>query len=119
IKFSPTTAGDHAGAINISAGTASTSLLVTAVGDASPAASVANDALGITASSANLSASVTIAGCSAVTAYGFEYSTINNFVEGAGINVSANNNGNDFSATLNALVPATTYYFRAYTQNAG
>jgi hypothetical protein len=59
-------------------------------------------------------------GCTAVIAYGIEYSGVNGFADGTGTKVPATNlTGNDFSSRLTGLVQNTAYYYKAYAQNTG
>jgi len=65
--------------------------------------------------SATLLGTATTGGCTAFSAYGFEYSTTPGFANGTGTNIAATNlTGINFSATVNGLLPSTTYYYKAY-----
>jgi hypothetical protein len=65
--------------------------------------------------SATLQGTATTGGCTAFSAYGFEYSTTPGFANGTGTNIAATNlTGVNFSATVNGLLPSTTYYYKAY-----
>lgn len=69
----------------------------------------------ITSNTAILYGSGTVA-CSAITAYGFEYSTTSGFANGSGTVVTSSNlSGGAFSASVTGLTPNTTYYYKAYT----
>lgn len=68
---------------------------------------------------ADVSGTVTNAGCSPITERGIEYSGINGFVNGFGIRVpAASLTGQDFTISLTGLVPNTTYYYKAYVKNS-
>lgn len=59
-------------------------------------------------------------GCSAISAYGIEYSLIAGFANGTGTQVASTNLATgSFSSDLTGLVPATTYFYKAYATNAG
>ena len=59
-------------------------------------------------------------GCSNITAYGIEYSSIGGFANGKGIKVySTNISGNNFTAQLSGLIQNTAYYFKAFAVNSG
>jgi hypothetical protein len=65
--------------------------------------------------SATLQGTATTGGCTAFSTYGFEYSTTPGFANGTGTNIAATNlTGINFSATVNGLLPSTTYYYKAY-----
>jgi hypothetical protein len=71
-------------------------------------------------SSATLNASITAAGCNAVTAYGFEYSTTSGFADGTGTPLASGNlSGGNFSAQLTGLVANRRYYYKAVVTTSG
>jgi hypothetical protein len=99
---------------------AETSSFTVQVNTISVAPSVtAGTASAITYSTALISASASIAGCStAITAYGIEYSTVNNFVDGAGNQVAGSNlSDSNFSVSLLNLTQNTTYYYKTFATN--
>jgi hypothetical protein len=64
--------------------------------------------------------SIVDTGCSAITAYGIEYSSIGGFTNGKGTKVYATSlSGNSFIAQLTGLLPNTAYYFKAFAVNTG
>ncbi len=64
---------------------------------------------------ATLNGTGLLAGCSPITAYGFEYSTTAGFANGTGTQVSAINvNAGTFSKSVTGLNGATTYYYKAF-----
>jgi len=74
----------------------------------------------ITQTTATTAGSITATGCSAVTAYGIEYSLTNGFPNGTGTAVASTNlAGGNFTSALSGLLPATTYYYKAYATNGG
>ncbi len=98
---------------------ASATLTVPATGAGifTPAVATAAAATGITMVGATLPGQSVNGNCSTTTAYGIEYSTTNNFANGTGTQVAANNidgTGN-YSVTVANLAPCTTYYYKAYT----
>ncbi len=74
----------------------------------------------ITAVSVVLPGAISATGCTAISAYGIEYSMTSNFTNGTGTDVSASNlSGGNYSISLGNLSPNTTYYYKAYATNAG
>ncbi|MBS1760145.1 MAG: lamin tail domain-containing protein [Bacteroidetes bacterium] len=122
VKFNPTAVQSYNGNIAVSGGGVSTAVNVAAAGAGvnTMATAKTGAASGITQTSAILSDSITNIGCSAVTAYGNEYSTTNNFTPGTGIQVASSNlSAGGFNSNLTGLTAATTYYYRAYATNSG
>ena len=113
VKFSPTSVQAF-GSIPVGGGGVGSSISVTTTATAiNSAVSVANGAsntVGILI--ANISGTYTI-GCSALTAYGIEYSTTSGFADGAGTKV-AGSGGATFTASISGLSPATFYYYKVY-----
>ncbi|MCC6840229.1 MAG: lamin tail domain-containing protein [Flavobacteriales bacterium] len=69
---------------------------------------------------AELGGTIDDAGCSAVTGYGIEYSTTENFTPGTGTQVpSTNESGGAYSSVITGLAPCTVYYYVAYATNNG
>ncbi|WP_160748047.1 S-layer family protein [Flavobacterium sp. Sd200] len=120
VHFSPTTVQSYNGSISVAGqgDNSSAQLTVNATGAGiNPAGTVTTStpATGIAVTSATLAGTATAGACSAFSAYGFEYSTTNNFANGSGTQVVSNNlTGGNFSATVTGLLPNTTYYFKAY-----
>ncbi len=121
VKFSPVAVISYNGNIPITGGGApATSLAVTGAGVNSAPSVTTGSASAITSTSATLAGSIPNAGCTAVTVYGIEYSLVNGFANGSGTTVVATNlAAGNFSAGVNGLLPATTYYYKAYATNAG
>lgn len=122
VQFTPTAAASYNGNIAVGGGGAPTAANVAVTGTGvntvpTPTTTVAS---AITAVSATTAGSIAANGCTAVTAYGIEYSTNNNFVPGTGTQVAGSNiAGGNFTVALSGLSPATVYFFRAYAINAG
>ena len=108
IKFSPVAIQNYSGNIPVAGGgAASINIAVTAEGSNNAPAVVSGSVSGVTTIAATISGSITNAGCTAVSAYGFEYSLINGFTNGT-VLASTNLSGGSFNASLTALTPSTT-----------
>lgn len=116
VQFNPTAVQSYNGNIVVSGGGAA-NLNVAAAGAGVNTAVVVttNTATAITATSATAPATITTPGCSAVTAYGIEYSLTSGFVNGTGTQVAASNlSGGNYSVNLTGLTPNSRIYFKAY-----
>ena len=120
VKFNPTLVQSYNGNITVGGGGASNlSVAVTGSGVNSAPTVTSGTASSITINSATVAGTISAIGCSAITAYGIEWSITNGFANGAGTAiVSSNLSGSNFSASLTSLAPGTTYYFHAYAANA-
>jgi len=119
VKFTPTAIQTYNGNIAISGGGASNiNVSASGAGANNPPVAVTGDASGITYNAATLAGSISDNGCSAVTAYGFEYSTTSGFVSGT-VAASSNLSGTGFTSGLTSLQPSTTYYYKAFATNSG
>ncbi|MBK8610164.1 MAG: lamin tail domain-containing protein [Chitinophagaceae bacterium] len=121
VKFTPTAAISYNGNIPVGGGGA-TSINVPATGSGTivPVLTVPGGATAITQVSATVAGEITATGCTAVTAYGIEYSTMPNFANGSGTPVpSSNLSGGIFSSNLTVLTAGTKYYYHAYATNTG
>lgn len=122
VRFSPTSVQSYNGTISITGGglPSAFEVAVTGSGINTAVAVTTGSASGLTSVAATLGGSL-VEGCSAVSAYGIEYSTVNGFANGSGTQVpSGNLSAGAFSSSLSGLEPNTTYYFKAYaTDNAG
>ncbi len=120
VKFSPLLVQSYDGNISISGGGVAgfqVSVTGTGVNTAPTAATISASSL---QSNATLNGQVVSQGCSSVTAYGFEYSTVNGFANGSGTLVNATNlSGNNFSASISGLSINVTYYYKAFVTNSG
>ncbi len=121
VRFSPTAVVSYNGNIVVGGGGA-TSVNVTANGSGvnTTASLSTGTATGITYNSATLAATVSSTGCSALSSYGIEYSTVSGFTPGTGTQLPASNlSAGSFSSLVSGLQASTTYYFVAYAINAG
>lgn len=120
VKFDPTAVQSYNGNIVISGGGASSiNVPASGAGVNSAPAVTTGAASGITTNTATVAGTITDPGCTAVTAYGIEYSTTSGFANGTGTQVASGNlTGTNFSSSLSGLNPATTYYYKAYATNA-
>ncbi|MEI2748112.1 MAG: hypothetical protein V9E88_05070 [Ferruginibacter sp.] len=109
VKFSPTLVQSYNGDIVVGGGgAASVNRSVTGSGIDNPVTVNTTAATSVTQVAATLNGNFTI-GCSAVTGYGFEYSTTNGFANGTGTNVSSSNeSAGVFSAGISWI--DTKYY---------
>ncbi len=120
VQFTPTAVQSYNGNIPVNGGgiTSAINVAATGAGINTAATVVTGNAVAVTTSTATLEGSLTSNGCSAVTAYGFEYSTTPGF-SGGTVAASTNLSGTAFSADLASLAPATTYYYKAFATNSG
>ncbi|WP_460566336.1 beta strand repeat-containing protein, partial [Flaviaesturariibacter terrae] len=122
VKLTPTTATSYNGNIPVTGGgAAAISVAATGTGINTPASVSTGAASGITPSAATLAGTISATGCSAVTSYGFVYSTTSGFNSATtGTTVTASNlAGGAFSSSLSGLTPNTTYYYVAFVTNGG
>lgn len=121
VKFNPTAAQSYNGNIPVSGGGAATiSVAVSASGVNTVATVVTASAMVLNPNFATLNGTISNIGCSAVTAYGIEYSGISGLANGLGNKVNSTNlSGGNFSATINGLVQGGKYYYKAYAINNG
>lgn len=120
MKFTPTAIATYNGNIPVTgAGAPAASVAVTGEGVNVAPSLTTGAASAITSSSATLAGSITSIGCTAVTAYGIEFSLVNGFANGSGTQVpSTNLAAGSFTSALASLAPSTTYYYKAYATNA-
>lgn len=121
VQYTPNTAAAHNGNISVSGGGA-TSVNVAVSGSgispAIPTIGSPSSAI-ITATSAELSATVSLINCSDVTFRGIEWSTTNNFANGTGTVVSETGiyGTGTFAINATGLPSNTTIYWKAFAQN--
>ena len=121
VRFTPTAVQSYSGNITITGGGApATSVAASGSGVNTLPSVTSGAASAITQVSATVAGTIPSIGCSAITAYGIEYSTTNGFPNGTGTAVASGNlSGINFSSALTGLTTATTYYYHAYATNAG
>jgi hypothetical protein len=120
VKFTPTVVQSYNGNIPVSGGGVA-GFNVTAVGSGiNTTASVTTGGnSAVTATTATVAGTIDVAGCSPITAYGFEYSTSTGFLNGTGTQVfSSNLSSGAFSYTLTGLAPNTRYYYKAFATSS-
>jgi uncharacterized protein YjbI with pentapeptide repeats len=122
VKFTPTAAISYSGNIPVNGGGISTQVNVAASGvgvNGAPSVTTGTSSA-ITTVSATLAGSIPSIGCSAITAYGIEYSLTAGFANGTGTqSPSSNLSAGSFSSAIAGLSAATTYYYHAFATNAG
>lgn len=121
VRFTPTAVQSYNGNIAVGGGGATAINVAASGAGINTLASVTTGAASaITQTTATLAGSITANGCSAVTAYGVEYSLTNGFPNGTGTPVpSTNLAGGNFSSNVAGLTPGLTYYYHAYATNGG
>ena len=121
VRFSPLAVQSYNGNIPVTGGGAPPTSVAAVGSGINTAASVTSGAASaITQNSATVAGTIPSTGCSALTAYGIEYSVTNGFPNGTGTAVASTNlSGVNFSSALTGLTASTTYYYHAYVTNAG
>ena len=121
VKFDPVAVQSYNGNIAISGGGATAiDVAASGAGVNTVATVISGAASAITLNTATVAGSITANGCSAVTAYGIEYSTTAGFPNGTGTAVSSTNiAAGNFSSDLTGLGTGITYYYHAYATNGG
>jgi hypothetical protein len=80
---------------------------------------VTADSTDIQANAATLHGEIIYQGCTNITEYGIEISSINGFIPGSGFRMpSTNQSNNQYAATITGLVQNTVYFYRAYARNS-
>lgn len=122
VKFTPTAVQTYNGNIAVAGGGAAAAINVAATGAGNNTAPslTTGAASSITINSATVAGTITAAGCTAVTAYGIEYSLTSGFANGTGTPAASTNlAAGNFSVALSALAANTFYYYKAYATNSG
>ncbi len=121
VKFDPTAVQSYNGNIVVSGGGAgSVNAAASGAGVNTMPSVTTGAATSITQTTATAAGTITATGCTAISAYGIEYSTTAGFPPGTGLQVGSSNlSGGNFSSGLTGLTSSTTYYYRAYATNAG
>jgi hypothetical protein len=120
VKFNPTAVQSYSGNIVLSGGGVSGfNVPATGSGVNTSATVTTGVSSAITATTATAAGTITVTGCSPVTAYGIEYSLNTGFIGGSGTQVPASNlTGGNFSSTITGLTPNAKYYYKAYVTTA-
>lgn len=120
VNFTPVANQTYDGNIDVSGGGATMiSIVASGAGADVPPAVTTGAASAITITAATLSGTITATGCSAITAYGIEYSTTSGFPTGTGTQITSTNlTAGAFSADLTGLIPSTTYYYVVFATNS-
>ncbi|HPH85342.1 MAG TPA: lamin tail domain-containing protein [Ferruginibacter sp.] len=119
VNFTPTAITSYNGNIVVNGGGIAAPINVAVTGDgvnATPTVTTVS-ASAITTTTATLKGTLVANGCTPVTAYGFEYSLVNGFINGT-VAASTNLAAGAFSTGLIGLSPSTTYYYKAFATNA-
>ncbi len=121
VRFTPAAVQSYNSSIPVSGGGAIAINVAVSGSGINTAPSVATiSSTVISPNIATLSGSILSNGCSPVTSYGMVFSGIDGFASNTGTMVAGSNiAGTDFSVTLNSLVQATTYYYKAFAVNDG
>ena len=122
VKFSPSLVQSYNGNISINGGGVADYTVAAAGAGVNTAPSVTTGSAVVSSVSASLSGTIDLLiGCSPLSAYGFEYSSVNGFANGTGTpKTSTNiNTSGGFSFPLTGLNANTTYYYRAFATNNG
>lgn len=122
VKFTPTAVQNYNGNIPVSGGGFANTVNVSVSGSGvnTTATVTTGAATNLTTQSALVAGQVITEGCSAVSAYGVEWSGINGFINGSGTRVAGTGiaSGN-FTVSLTGLVQGATYYYKTYAVNNG
>lgn len=120
VRFTPVAVQSYQNSFTLSGGGVALSYPVSGNGVNSTASVNTQLISNVGATTATLGGDITNTGCSSASVYGFEYSSANNFANGTGTVINANNlSGNNFSASLTGLTPNTIYYVKAFVTNGG
>jgi hypothetical protein len=121
VRFTPTAVQSYSGNIPVGGGGApSINVAASGAGVNTLPSVTSGAASAITTNSATVAGTITATGCTAVSAYGVEYSLVNGFANGSGIAVASTNlAAGNFTSNLTGLTPGLTYYFHAYATNGG
>jgi len=120
VMFSPTAVQTYAGSIMIVGGGAD-AIVVAATGSGieTPPSLTTGTATNMGLDQDEVAGTIDAEGCFAITAYGIEYSSTENFTLGSGTQVASTNAvAGAFTSELNGLSPCSTYWYRAYATNS-
>ncbi|WP_460569134.1 T9SS type A sorting domain-containing protein, partial [Flaviaesturariibacter terrae] len=121
VQFTPTAVQSYNGNIPVSgAGASAINVAASGAGANNAPTVTAGAATSVTNTTATVPGTIGNNGCTAVTAYGIEYSTTSGFANGSGTQAPASNlAAGSFSSALSGLTASTTYYYHAFATNAG
>lgn len=121
VNFTPTAVQSYNGDIVVAgAGASAINVAASGSGTNGLATVVTGTASNITINSATIAGNISSIGCSAVTAYGVEYSTTSGFANGTGTSVAGSNlSGGNYTVNLTGLAVNTQYYYKAWATNNG
>ncbi|MBS1510508.1 MAG: cadherin-like beta sandwich domain-containing protein [Bacteroidetes bacterium] len=117
VEFSPVAVQSYNGNISLSGGGLPASYTVPATGSGinTPATVTTGGSSAVTATSGTVAGTINATGCSAISAYGIEYSSISGFPNGTGTQITSSNlSSGNYSVNLTSLAPNTRYYYKAY-----
>lgn len=121
VKLSPAVVQSYNGNIPVSGGGApQINVAVTGSGVNMAPTAVTGDNTVVSPYNVTLNGSISNNGCSNITSYGIEYSSISGLANGYGKKVPASNLASGaFSSSVTNLVQGATYYYKAYAINNG
>ena len=122
VKFKPTTAGSKSATLTLTGTVNSTDFThtITLSGTAYTTPTLATAAAtSISSSGATVNGTISSNGYSNITDYGFYYSTVADFADGAGTKaqIGTSNTTGNISKVLTSLTGGTTYYYKVYATN--
>ncbi|WP_165761290.1 cadherin-like beta sandwich domain-containing protein [Niastella koreensis] len=120
VNFSPALVQAYDGNIAVSGGGITPiNIPVTGSGINTTATITTGGSSAITPTTATVAGNITGTGCSPITGYGIEYSSVSSFPVGTGTQVPASNlSGGNFSVGLTGLTPNQRVYYYAYITTA-